>query len=253
MKLKDLDTWLRDLLHFELTQAIDPSQNGIQVSRNSQEVTKVAFAVDASREAFRRAAQWGADMLLVHHGIFWGAPVRLDGTLYQRVRLLVEKDIALFAAHLPLDMHPEVGNNIAIARHLGLEEIEPFGEYKGVKVGFKGVLPSPMTVEEVAGRLTGGDSTAVRSFPFGPKEVRSVGIVSGGAPFESQQAVREGLDLYVTGEPAHGIYHDCLEAGIHVIFAGHYFTETFGVRLLCEKLARETGLETHYLDLPTGL
>jgi dinuclear metal center YbgI/SA1388 family protein len=253
MTFKKLDRWLRDLLRFELTEAIDSSRNGIQVSRRNQDVRKVAFAVDASREAFKRAALGGADVLFVHHGIFWDRPLRLDGALYERVRFLMENDLALYAAHLPLDMHPEVGNNIGIARHLGLTRIEPFGEYKGCKIGFKGVLPIPLPLDQVVHKLTGGDSTTVRTLPFGPETVRSVGILSGGAPYDSRQAIQEGLDLYVTGEAAHGIYHDCLEAGIHVIFAGHYLTETFGIRLLSKRLAGETGVEIQYLDVPTGL
>jgi dinuclear metal center YbgI/SA1388 family protein len=252
MTLRELDGWLSGLLSVREIEAIDPSRNGIQVGRRTAEVRKVAFAVDASRESFRRASQWGADVLFVHHGLFWDRPVRLDGTLYERVRALVESDMALYASHLPLDVHPEVGNNAGLARHLGLTEIRSFGAYKGVKIGCKGLLASPLSLEEVL-RLLGAGATGVRSLPFGPEKIRSVGIVSGGAPYEALQAAAEGLDLFITGEGAHGVYHDCLEAGIHAIFAGHYYTETFGVRLLCEKLAAETGLETRYLEVPTGL
>jgi dinuclear metal center YbgI/SA1388 family protein len=192
-------------------------------------------------------------MLLVHHGLLWEKPLRLTGALYDRVRLLVEKRIALWAVHLPLDLHPEVGNNIGIARHLGLIDIQPFGRHHGIKIGYKGVLPAAATLEEIATRMSSRQGEPVRTFPFGAAEVTTVGIVSGNAPWDVTQAIEEGLDLFVTGEPSHEIYHNCLEARIHVIFAGHYHSESFGVRLLADKLARETGLETTYLDVPTGL
>jgi dinuclear metal center YbgI/SA1388 family protein len=250
MTLRELDRWLSSFLRFELTDGIDSSQNGIQVGRRAPEVRKAAFAVDTSQESIRRAAQWGADLLLVHHGFLWDRPVRLDGAMHERVRLLMEADMALYAAHLPLDMHPEVGNNAGIARALGLEGVEPFGAYRGVKLGCKGSFPSPAIMDEVLRML--GISEA-RCLPFGPERIRTAGIVSGGAAADVRQAVAEGLDLFITGEPAHAVYHDCLEAGIHAIFAGHYHTETYGVRLLCARVAAETGLETRYFDVPTGL
>jgi dinuclear metal center YbgI/SA1388 family protein len=253
MTFRELDDWLRSLLRFELTDAVDPSPNGIQVARRNQEVGRVAFSVDASLESFRRAVQWKADILLTHHGIFWGGPTRLDGVLYERVRILMENDLALYAIHLPLDMHPDVGNNAGIARHLDLQSLEPFGVYKGVTVGVKGTLPSPLSVQEIAEKLTGTDAASARFLPFGPEQVRTVGIVSGSTAGDCRQAIREGLDLYITGETSHEIYHDCLEAGIHAIFAGHYFSETFGVRLLRDAIARQTGLETQFIDLPTGM
>ncbi len=254
MTLTELDRWLRTLLDIERAEAADSSRNGIQVSRRNTKVTKAAFAVDACLETIRRAAEWNADVLIVHHGIIWDRrPAPLSGALYERVRLLMEKDIALYAAHLPLDMHPEVGNNIAIARHLGLSGISPFGVYKGLAVGFKGTLPDPLDLDGLIRKLTGKDSTSVRFLPFGPDLIRTVGIVSGGGSEDVLQAIQEGLDAFITGEPAHRIYHDCLESKIHAIFAGHYATETFGVRLLAERLARETGIDTRYIDVPTGL
>ena len=253
MTLVELDRWFRALLDMEKAEAADSSRNGIQVSRRNADVKKTAFAVDACLETIRRAAEWGADVLMVHHGIIWNLPARLTGAFYERVRLLMEKDIALYAAHIPLDMNPEVGNNIAIARHLGLSGITPFGVYKGLTVGFKGTLPDPLDLDGLIRKLTGKDSTSVRFLPFGPDSIRTVGIVSGGGSEDVSQAIQEGLDAFITGEPSHRIYHDCLESKIHAIFAGHYATETFGVRLLAERLARETGIDTRYIDVPTGL
>lgn len=253
MTLSDLDNWLSTFLDISALQAIDSSQNGLQVGSAATEVRKVAFAVDASMESFRRAAEAGADMLLVHHGVLWDRPVRITGAFYERLRFLVEHSLALYAVHLPLDLHPEVGNNIGIARQLGLTDIQPFCSYRGLKIGFKGVLSAPARLEEIVMRLGGRQGEQVRTLPFGPPKIRSIGIVSGDVPREFTQAVAEGLDLFITGESAHEIYHHCLESRIHVIFAGHYHSESFGVQLLADRLARETGVETTYLDIPTGL
>jgi len=253
MTLSDLDAWLRKLLDLAAFDAIDQSRNGLQVASRVAEITKVAFAVDASIESFRRAIESGAQMLFVHHGILWEKQERIVGGLYERLRALLEGNLALYAAHLPLDQHPEVGNNIGIARHLGLHDIEPFGSYRGVKIGCKGVLPAPASLDEVVFRLSGGQGDHMRALPFGPDTITRIGIVSGGAAWEVTQAVEEGLDLYITGEPLHAIYHHCLESRIHVIFAGHYQSESFGVKLLKQRLARETGLDTVYVDIPTGL
>ena len=253
MTLTELDQWLSAFLDLPALAAVDSSQNGLQVGRRAEEVRKVAFAVDASMESFRRAADWGAEVLFVHHGILWDKPVRITGSLYERVRFLVERDLALYGVHLPLDLHPEVGNNIGIARLLGLTDIQPFGLHRGVKIGCKGVLPSPMSLDEVVLRLSGRQGERVKTLPFGPPRIQTVGIVSGGAPMDVVQATAERLDLFVTGEPAHMIYHHCLEERIHAIFAGHYHSESFGVLSLAARLARETGLETTYLDVPTGL
>ena len=253
MKLAELDQWLSAYLGIGALEDIDNSLNGLQVGSMAALVRKVAFAVDASMESFRRAAEAGADTLFVHHGLFWGRPERLTGRLYERVRFLIEHHLALYAVHLPLDLHSEVGNNIGIARLLGLTDIKPFGAYRGLKIGCKGILPAPARLDEIVLRLGGRQGEQIRTLPFGPPSIQSVGIVSGDVPREFTQAVAEGLDLYITGESAHEIYHHCLESRIHVIFAGHYHSESFGVQLLADRLARETGVETTYLDIPTGL
>ena len=253
MTLSDLDRWLREFLDLASFDSIDQSRNGLQVANSIPEVRKVAFAVDASMESFRKAIEWGAQVLFVHHGILWEDPERVVGAFYERLRTLIEGNLALYAAHLPLDQHPEVGNNIGIARHLGLKDIQPFGTYRGTKIGYKGVFPAPARLEDVISRLSIGGGEQIRSLPFGPELIRTVGIVSGGAAREVFQAVEEKLDLYITGEPLHQIYHHCLESHIHVIFSGHYLSETFGVRSLSLRLARETGVDTLYIDVPTGL
>ena len=253
MTLKELDRWFSDFLDLASVAAIDRSRNGLQVARHGAEVRRVAFAVDASLEAFRRAADWGAEALFVHHGLFWDQPVCLTGSAYERIRFLVEKDLALFAAHFPLDIHPEVGNNAGIARHLGLLDVEPFGLHRGVKIGCKGRLPGPLALAKLADLLGEGQPDPVHTLAFGPDPVRTVGIVSGGAPLDVEQAAAEGLDAFVTGESAHQVYHFCLEERISALFAGHYRTESYGPKALAVRLAADTGLETTWLDIPTGM
>ena len=254
MTLAEVERWLGDVLDLAAVAALDSSQNGLQVACRAPAVSRVAFAVDASMESFRRAAEWGAQLLVVHHGILWDRPLRIVGAHYDRVRFLVEKDLALYAAHLPLDVHPEVGNNAGLARQLGLIDIAPFGDYRGIRSGCKGTLAGPAPLEEVvcppdrpAGRAGAGPCRS------GPRSVRTVGIISGDAPWGARRPPRRAWTLFITGEPAHEIYHHCLEQHIHAIFAGHYHSESYGVQSLADRLARETGLETTYLDIPTGL
>lgn len=234
-------------------KANDPSLNGLQVGLKEMEVRRAAFAVDASMETFRRAAEWGAQLLFVHHGLFWGKPAAVTGEHYRRLRFLLQEELALYAAHLPLDMQPEFGNNAGMARALDLQEVEPFAEHGGVKIGFKGRLPEPCSLDRVLAALELDRDSALGVLPFGPDEVSTVGIVSGGADKDVHQALEEGLDLFITGELSHEVYHPAAEGGIHLVGGGHYHTETYGPRLMAEKCAADTGLETTFIDVPTGL
>ena len=251
--LRELDQWFRSVLDLESTLKSDPSLNGVQVGKLDAAISKVAFAVDACMESFRRAKEWGADALFVHHGIFWGNQYALTDDAYNRVEFLCTNQLALYAAHLPLDMHPELGNNICLALELELQDIAPFGTYRGNKIGWKGRLPQPLKIEEIVTALFGDDRATLGRLPFGPKDINTVGIVSGGATDEVDQAISEGLDLFITGDASHEIYHRCLEAQINVIFGGHYQTEIWGVSQMAKRLKADTGLETRFIDLPTGL
>ncbi len=253
MKLRELDAYLRTLLRIDDYTRTDSSWNGIQIECSDKEITRVAVAVDAAAETAARAAAWGADLLFVHHGLFWGTGKAVTGVHYRRIREFLNTDIALYAAHLPLDAHEQLGNNAQMAERLGLSDRRPFGEYKGTTIGWAGTLPKPMTSGEVAQTLFGTTDDLLGLLPFGPDRNARVGIVSGGAPHEVEQAIDTGLDLYLTGDASHTIYHHCLEAGINVMFAGHYRTETWGVRAVAGRLGEELGLETTFVDLPTGL
>ncbi|THB62877.1 MAG: Nif3-like dinuclear metal center hexameric protein [Spirochaetaceae bacterium] len=253
MTVAEIDAILGGWFSLGQWSRTDRSMNGLQVGRGERQVKKIASAVDACQETFRRAAEQQADMLLVHHGLFWGAPIAVTGAHYERVRFLIENDIALYAIHLPLDEHVRLGNNAVIASELGMEDCKPFGNYRGISVGIQGRLPKAQPLEAIVKQLFGGREHTLKVLPFGPDLIESIGIISGGAPREVAQAIDEGLDLYITGDASHEVYHMVQEAGINVIFGGHYSTEIWGVRAAGEEFAKEYGLEHVFIDVPTGL
>ncbi|HCO48711.1 MAG TPA: Nif3-like dinuclear metal center hexameric protein [Spirochaetaceae bacterium] len=253
MDLKDFDSWCRSLLQIDALKDIDDSLNGIQVGRSGRPIGKVAFAVDACAESIRRSNEAGADILFVHHGLFWGKPARLEGSLLERIRLLIASDIALYACHLPLDMHPEVGNNAVLADLLALHDRKPFGAYHGIPIGVSGRLESPLSVKELLTRILPDNSQPRAAILPGSEKISTVAIVSGGAPFEAFQAFGKGIDLYITGEPSHSVYHELVENKLNFIAAGHYATEIWGVKAVAARLAKEKGMETLFIDIPTGL
>ena len=256
----ELDALLRHTLIEPAAAAdsVDVAFNGLQVPRTAHEVSRVAFSVDAGMEVLRRSAEWGADLLFVHHGLFWGKTRRLSGPLYERVRFLLKHDMGLYAVHLPLDAHPGLGNNAGMASVLELQDLSPFGDFRGVPVGWAGHVsarahPDGALLDDLIQPLFGSRERCLGVLPFGPERIHRVGLVSGGAPREVAEAVARGLDLYITGDASHEVYHDCQEAGINVVFGGHYQTETWGPRLVCRHLAEHTALETTFVDVPTGL
>jgi dinuclear metal center YbgI/SA1388 family protein len=250
MKRDDLVSYLNDYLRVKAIK--DESDNGLQVE-GAEEVTRLAFAVDASLAAVQGAAETGAQMLLVHHGLFWGKPLMVTGVHYRRLRQLFKADLSLYGAHLPLDLHEEVGNNAVLARWLSLAEVMPFGEYQGVPMGMAGCLPATISLGDFAAQVEKVlQEQVIHIWPFGPPSVRRVGIVSGGAAFLLDQAAAAGVDVYLTGEVSHGAYHPAQELGLNVVFGGHYATETAGLKALAGHLADKFGLETVFIDLPTG-
>jgi dinuclear metal center YbgI/SA1388 family protein len=250
MRRDELVEYLDNLLQIEAIE--DMSNNGLQVE-GAGEVQRLAFAVDASLAAFNAAQAAGAQMLVVHHGLFWSKPQLVIGPHRRRMGVLVSADLSLYAVHLPLDFHPELGNNLTVARWLGLEGVRPFGQYKGQPAGYAGRLPEPLSLEELTARIEatlGEPVTGV--WPFGKTAVETVGIISGGAARFVDQVAAAGVDAFLTGEASHMNFHDAKELGISVIFGGHYATETAGLKALAEHLAGRFGLETMFLDLPTG-
>ena len=250
MKRDDLVTYLDDYLCVNLID--DISNNGLQVE-GAGEVTRLAFAVDAGLAAFEGAQAAGAQMLIVHHGLFWGKPFMITGIHRRRLERLFDDGISLYAVHLPLDFHEDVGNNATLARWLALEEAAAFGHHKGYSAGIMGRLPAAVSLDQFVAqveRVLG--EPAVKVWPFGDDTIRRVGIVSGGGGSLVNQAAEAGVDAYLTGEMDHNVYHQALELGLNVVYGGHYATETAGLKALSEHLAARFELQTIFLDLPTG-
>lgn len=255
MTLQELDTYFRSFLKIE-NFSTDPSLNGIQIENSdpcTKEIKKVAFAVDACQATFDRAVQLHADLLFVHHGIFWGQCETVTGTHYRRLKTLLDNDVALYACHIPLDANELVGNNYGLARRLGLQNIQAFGVWHGMTLGAAGEFEESITIDKLERMLFPQGEKALHILPFGKKEIKTVAIISGGAGGDMDQAVAAGYDAYITGEIGHEEYHKALESKINLIAGGHYQTETVGVSLVMEKLAQDTGLETVFIHVPTGL
>lgn len=226
------------------------SVNGLQVE-NSGTVERIAVAVDATQGTIEAAVAAEADLLIVHHGLFWDGRQDVTGRRYRRLRALLEADMAVYASHLPLDVHPEVGNNAVLARALGVEVEGRFGEYKGQPMGYWGRLE--IRREALAARLDQVLGCRVRLIAGGPERVQRVGVITGGAGGEVGSAMEAGLDAFVTGEGAHHNYFDAEEGGVNLYLGGHYATEVWGVRALAEHLQERFGLPWTFIDRPTGL
>lgn len=241
-------SWLDELL--EIGAFDDHGPNGLQVP-GAAEVELVATGVSAHRELFERAAEAGAQLVLCHHGLFWnGQPRALTRAMRDRLEALFAAELSLAAYHLPLDAHPEVGNNALICELLGLERAEPFGEHRGRPIGFVGRAPGGLPFEELRARCARAFGREPLAWDCGPELVRSVGVVSGGGASSLGEAIARGLDAFLTGEPSEPAMADSREGAIHFLACGHYATETFGVRRLGELAAERFGVEHVFVDVP---
>lgn len=250
MNTSDIVAYLDEYLAIANLPDYADALNGLQVE-NSGRVTRLAAAVDASQAAIEESVRRNCDLLLVHHGLFWDGNVPVTGRRFRRLHKLITNDIAVYAAHLPLDRHPEVGNNALLAHALGIQLRGEFGDHKGTPVGVWGELA--VTRETLAARLDDILGVRVRLLAGGPEMLQRVGVITGGAGSMIGDAVAARLDAFVTGEGAHHTYFDAMESGINVYYAGHYATETFGVRALAEHLSQRFDIPWEFIDLPTGL
>lgn len=243
--LADLDALL------EPERFDDYGPNGLQVP-GREEVGTVVTGVSAHRELFERALDAGADLVLTHHGLFWEFhPRALTPSMAARLKLLLEAGVGLAAYHLPLDAHPEVGNNALIAAGLGATGRRPFAEHRGAAIGVAAEFPGEgLEAAELVRRVAELTGREPLVFAAGPERVRSIGIVSGAAASDVAEAVALGLDAFLTGEPAEHVMADAQEGGVHFIAAGHYATETFGIRALGDRLAERFGVEHVFVDVP---
>ncbi len=227
------------------------AHNGLQVDSTRETIGRIAFAVDAAQATIDAAIRKGADLLIVHHGMFWDGAQPITGRRFRRLKSLFDADLALYSAHLPLDGHPEVGNNAVLARELGIEIEGVFGDFKGTPIGVWGTLE--LRREALAARLDQVLGARVRMIGGGPERIRRVGVITGGAGSQIEEARKAGLDAFITGEGSHHNYFDAAEGGINLYLGGHYATEVWGLRALADKISEQFSAETFFIDQPTGL
>ena len=249
MDIIQIARYLDQLLDIENIADSARAVNGLQV-QNTGTIRKIGLAVDACQVTIEMAVERDCQMMFVHHGIFWGGLQPVRGTHYDKLAAMMRADIGLYSAHLPLDMHPVLGNNRALADKIGLEHTEAFGLYEGQLIGLKGKV-KPQPAGQLAQALEAKLGAPVKV--IGDGDVETVGLVSGGAGDIIGQAVKAGLDCYITGEGANHQFHDAIEGGCVLMFAGHYATETGGVQAVGHHLEQQFGLATEFLDYPTGL
>ncbi len=227
----------------------DHSLNGLQ-AEGRPAVRKIAFGVSASLECIRKAAACGADMLIVHHGLLWGKSQAFKGPLKRKLEQLFSSGMSLCAWHLPLDRHPESGNNAQLLKMLGAKNLKPFGTYDGGSIGARGVFARPLDMGDIAAALAIKLDAEPLCFRFGREKIRTVGAVSGGAAGMFEQAVEAGLDLYLTGDVWESTQELARESGANFISAGHYNTEKPGVLALARVLEKKFGVKTEFIDIP---
>lgn len=237
--------------YLSIAEWSDKALNGLQVE-GAGEVERVAVATDAAMATFSLAAEAGAQFIIVHHGLFWGRPEPVTGPLRARLAALIDAELSLYAAHLPLDAHPEVGNNAVIANLLELGDRRSFGLYGDREIGWMGRLPEPVDRAELAARLEALLGARPDVLGFGRNPIETVAVVSGGGAELIPQASAAGVDAFITGETSHIAWHSAREHRIDVLFCGHYASETVGVRALGDHLAETFDVESVFLASPTG-
>ena len=241
---------LDDFLHLRGSADYPNALNGLQLE-NAGGVTRIGAAVDASGYTIGQAAGRGVDLLLVHHGLFWGGVQPMTGGNYRQWKRAFDAGVAVYSAHLPLDAHPEVGNNALLCRALDLGVTTPFLDFKGTKIGLRAKVAC--TRGDLAARLEAAVGGVVRLCPGGPEQVRDVGVITGGAGAEARAVAAEGIDTFITGEGPHWTYALAEELGMNIFYGGHYATETFGVKALAAWVGARFGLPWEFIDHPTGL
>jgi dinuclear metal center YbgI/SA1388 family protein len=249
-RLQEITSYCNKLLQVAEVEDYPGAVNGLQV-QNSGRVSRIAATVDASLATVRMAAEAKSDLLIVHHGLFWGPSHPWTGRRYELLRSLLDADLAVYSCHLPLDAHPSLGNNALLCNALGLRKRRPFFISHGQAIGFR--ADKKILRDELSDRLHKATGAEPRVIPAGPKLCRSIGVVSGGAGGDLKIAAAEGVDTFITGEGPHWTYALAEELGINVIYGGHYATETFGVKALAAHLSTRFKVPWTFLDHPSGL
>jgi len=244
---REIVDWLN--LQLEVERIKDNALNGLQVE-GKPDVRRVVTGVSANRALIQAAIDQKADLLVVHHGLFWSSPVAIAGPLRQRLKLLLEHDLSLAAYHLPLDLHPTLGNNSGLCKLLGLVDVVPFGIYKGQRIGFRGRLPQPAPLTAVVDRIRQGLQRDPTLLPGHQRPVSTVAVCSGGAADMVDQAIAESCDLYLSGELTEYSPAMAIEGAIDVVVAGHHATERFGVQSLATAIAQQFDVSVEFVDVP---
>ena len=242
--------YCRDLLRLDEIEDWPNALNGLQIE-NSGAVTKIGAAVDASIRTIDAALEREINFLIVHHGLFWPGLRPITGGRRRMLERILQHDLALYSAHLPLDVHSILGNNAQLALSLGFENTAPFFEQKGRCVGLK--MDAQISRDELARKLEHSLGGPVKMFAAGPEQTKSIGLITGGAGSEIYEIAREGIDTFITGEAPHWAAVAAEELGINLLLGGHYATETFGVKALAAHLSDRFNLPWEFLDSPTGL
>ena len=285
IELHILDNYLKKKFDFDIFTDIDPV-NGIQVSRKKQDIQNIAFAVDSSLPTIKQSIQFfnnSVDILMVHHGMFWNSFNSVTGTVYNKLIHLLGNDVALYAIHLPLDAHAQFGNNAQLASVIGLKELSPFGEYKGTKIGMRGIFSQPVHRDSVITALF--PQCAWKDAPYlshymlskqeininsyynaimnssiaplgqafhGKEEIVSVAVISGGMPRSILlEAKQHNIDMVICGDASHIFWLEAQEIGINIVSAGHYYTETWGIMSLGQHLCDKFSLKGVFIHAPT--
>lgn len=249
-KLNEITHYTDEFLRLPACGDWSNAMNGLQVE-NSGRVTKIGAAVDASTRTFKVAAERGVDLLLVHHGLFWQGVQTITGAFRRQLAFLLERDVALYSAHLPLDVHPLVGNNPQLATSLDLTNAEPFLEVKGQLAGLK--VLGEIHRDDLADRLEHSLGAPAKLIPAGPAVARTIAVITGGAGSEIYAVAREGVDTFITGEAPHWAAVAAEELGVNLFLGGHYATETFGVKALAAHLSERFAIPWEFIAAPTGL
>ena len=248
--LPEIVDYTNDFLRIREIGDWDNALNGLQIE-NSGNVTKIGASVDASTRVLAAAAKQNVDLVIVHHGLFWQGLQPVTGALHRQLELAFENNIALYSAHLPLDLHSEVGNNAQLAAALGLTSIQPFFEEKGQLVGVKARVSLPR--DEVDRKLQKAVTGPVKAFMFGPRKTGTIGIITGGAGSEIYKIAQAGIDTFITGEAPHWAAVAADELGMNLLLGGHYATEVFGVKALAAHLSKRFKIPWAFIDCPTGM
>lgn len=226
----------------------DASLNGLQLE-GKEGIEKIAFAVDGSFEVFNKAKEAGCDLVIVHHGLFWENPEPITGILYKRLKILIEEGMSLYAAHLPLDLHPRFGNNISLINLFNPSDIEPFGKYHSIDIGFKGRLKEALDREDIVKILDKSLNTSSRILPFGKERIETIAVVTGGGCDCAKEAIEKKIDLFITGEPKLFSFHDAKEGNLNIVFSGHYATETLGIKGLMEEIKQRFPIPSLFIGV----